>query len=198
MCVLNRSCGRRRDRSSDRTRTLGIPFAIRCSRIECLPKCAASCCTCCRVALCASATSASSPTGGEQNSFRSVSDCSSKSDQPAIGTNSPAALPTQSGTVRAAAEPCRLSSASPPRNSSFDPASSQPVHCMSPHPQHRISLLLRRAHWFCVSHLSVCSMVVRFRLSDAPPHDHSLCHPLLKPKADRNGKQWRIPSSRCI
>ena len=31
--------------------------------------------------------------------------------------------------------------------------------------------------------------LVRFRLSDAPPHAHSLCDPLLKPKrSDRNGK----------
>ena len=29
--------------------------------------------------------------------------------------------------------------------------------------------------------LSECSMVVRFRLSEAPPHAHSLCDPLLKP-----------------
>ena len=58
---------------------------------------------------------------------------------------------------------------------------------MNPHLQPRISLVLRRAHWFCVSHLSECSLVVRFRLSDAPPHAHSLCHPLLKPKrSDRN------------
>jgi len=47
----------------------------------------------------------------------------------------------------------------------------------------------RRAHWFCVSHLSECSMVVRFRLFDAPPHAHSLYHSLLKPKrADSDGK----------
>ena len=59
---------------------------------------------------------------------------------------------------------------------------------MNPHLQPRISLLLRRAHWFCVLRSSECSMVVRSRLSDAPPHDHSLCHPLLKPKhSDRNG-----------
>jgi hypothetical protein len=32
-------------------------------------------------------------------------------------------------------------------------------------------------------------MVVRFRLSDAPPHAHSFCDPLLKPnRSDRNGK----------
>ena len=60
---------------------------------------------------------------------------------------------------------------------------------MNPHLQPRISLVLRRAHWFCVSHLSECSMVVRFRLSDAPPHAHSLCDPLLKLKrSDRNRK----------
>jgi hypothetical protein len=60
---------------------------------------------------------------------------------------------------------------------------------MNPHPQPRISLLFRRAHWFCVSHPSERSMVVRFRLSHAPPHAPSLCGPLLKPKhPDRNGK----------
>ena len=32
-------------------------------------------------------------------------------------------------------------------------------------------------------------MVVRFRLSEAPPHAHSLYDPLLKPKrSDRNDK----------
>jgi len=53
---------------------------------------------------------------------------------------------------------------------------------MNPHLQPRISLLLRRAHWFCVSYSSECSMVVLSRLSDAQPHDHSLYDPLLKPK----------------
>ena len=38
--------------------------------------------------------------------------------------------------------------------------SSQPVRRLNPHFQPRISLVLRRAHWFCVSHLSECSMVV--------------------------------------
>jgi hypothetical protein len=46
-------------------------------------------------------------------------------------------------------------------------ASSQPMYCMNPHLQPRISLVLRRAHWFCVSQLSKCSMVLRFRFSDA-------------------------------
>jgi hypothetical protein len=32
-------------------------------------------------------------------------------------------------------------------------------------------------------------MVMRFNLSDAPLHDHSFCHPLLKSKrAHRSGK----------
>jgi len=53
---------------------------------------------------------------------------------------------------------------------------------MNPHLQHRISLVLRHARWFCVSHSSERSVVVRSRLFDAPPHDHSLCHQQLKPK----------------
>ena len=68
-------------------------------------------------------------------------------------------------------------------------ASSQPGHSMNPHPHPRISLLPRRAHCFCVSHLSERSMAVRFRLSHLPPHDPSLCDPLVKPECpDRNGK----------
>ena len=53
---------------------------------------------------------------------------------------------------------------------------------MNPHLQPRISLVLRRAHWFSVSHSSECSMVVHSRLSDVPPYDHSLCHQQLKRK----------------
>jgi hypothetical protein len=68
------------------------------------------------------------------------------------------------------------------------PASSQPVRRMNPNLQPRISLALRHAHWFCVSHSSECGTVVRSRLSDAPPHGYSLCDPLLKPKrSDSNG-----------
>jgi hypothetical protein len=67
-------------------------------------------------------------------------------------------------------------------------ASSQPVRRLNPHLQPRISLVLRRAHWFCVSHSSECSMVVRSRLSDATPDDHSLCDSLRKPnRSDSNG-----------
>lgn len=51
---------------------------------------------------------------------------------------------------------------------------------MNPHLQPRISLRLRRAHCFYVSHSSECSMLVRSRLSDVPTYDHSLCHQILK------------------
>ena len=61
-------------------------------------------------------------------------------------------------------------------------ASSEPRRRMNPHPQPRISLVLRRAHCFSVLRSSECNMVVRSRLSDAPPHDHSLCHQQLKPR----------------
>jgi hypothetical protein len=63
------------------------------------------------------------------------------------------------------------------------PTLSQPVRRMNPHLQPRISLVLRRAHWFCLSHLSECSMVVRFGLSEAPPHAHSLCDRYRNPSA---------------
>jgi len=53
---------------------------------------------------------------------------------------------------------------------------------MNPHLQPRISLVLRRAHWFSVSHSSECSMVVHSRLSDVPAYDDSLCHQQLKRK----------------
>jgi hypothetical protein len=59
---------------------------------------------------------------------------------------------------------------------------------MNRHPQPRIFLVLRRAYWFCVSHSSERSMVVYSRLSDAPPHDHSLCENPPQPKCtDSNG-----------
>ena len=53
---------------------------------------------------------------------------------------------------------------------------------MNPHLQPRISLVLRRAHWFFVSHSSERSLVVHSRLSDVPAYDHSLCHQQLKRK----------------
>ena len=46
----------------------------------------------------------------------------------------------------------------------------------------RISLVLRRAHWFYVSHSSECSMVLHSKLSDVPAYNHSLYHQQLKRK----------------
>jgi hypothetical protein len=56
------------------------------------------------------------------------------------------------------------------------------VRRLNPHIQPRISLLLRRAHCFYVSHSSECSVVVRSTLSDVSAYDHSLCHQQLKRK----------------
>src|SRR6266516_4434339 len=83
--------------------------------------CAASSCTCCRAASCASATSDFSLTDGERSFFHSVSDCSSNPISPQQApTRRPRSPLTHNGTVRSAEEPCMLSSASPPRNSSSD------------------------------------------------------------------------------
>ena len=113
-----------------------------------------------------------------------------QSDQPAAGTTSPPRCPfTRCGNVRFAAEPCKLSSASPPRNFSSD---LRLISAGAPHestsPASNLARASARTLVLCLA-LSECSMVVRFRLSDAPPHAHSLCDPLLKPKrSDRNGK----------
>ena len=87
-----------------------------------MSSCAASCSTCSHAASCASATSDFSLTAGERSFFHSVSDCSSHpiSQQQTPPRRPPSPL-THHGTVRSAAEPCRLSSASPPRNFSSDP-----------------------------------------------------------------------------
>jgi hypothetical protein len=69
---------------------------------------------------------------------------------------------------------------------------------MNPHLQPRTSLVLRRAHWFCVSHSSECSMVVRSRLSDAPPRDHPLRGPLLKPKRSASDGKLANDQARLI
>src|SRR6266481_933801 len=80
--------------------------------------CAASSCTCCRAGLCASATSAFSLTGGEQNFFRFVCGCSSHPISQQQTPPHPRCPFTRGGNVRFAAEPCVLSNASPPPNSS--------------------------------------------------------------------------------
>jgi len=69
---------------------------------------------------------------------------------------------------------------------------------MNPHLQPRISLVLPRAHWLCVSHLSQCRMLLRFRLSDAPPHAHSLCDLLVKPKRSDSNRKLAYDQDRLI
>jgi hypothetical protein len=60
-------------------------------------------------------------TGGEQNFFRFVCGCSSHPiSQPRAPPHRRCPF-TRCGDVRCAGEPCRSSSASPPRNFSFDP-----------------------------------------------------------------------------
>ena len=53
---------------------------------------------------------------------------------------------------------------------------------MNPHLQPRILLVLRRAHWFSVSHSPECCMVGRSRPPDLPAPYYSLCHQQLKRK----------------
>jgi hypothetical protein len=69
---------------------------------------------------------------------------------------------------------------------------------MNPHLQPRILLVLRRAHWFSVSHSSECCTVVRSRLSDVPPHDHSLCHQQLKRKHTGSKRHLANDNGRLI
>src|SRR5216684_3135608 len=151
--------------------------------------CAASSCTCCRAASCASATSASSPIGNGLRYCRSVFGCSSHPISQQQTPPRPRCPFTRCGNVRFARNHacCRapLRRPTPPPIS----ASSQPVRRMNPHLQPRISLVLRRAHWLCVSPSSECTTVVRSILSPVSILDHSLYHSLLKPKRpDSNGK----------
>src|SRR5208283_1431075 len=86
-----------------------------------MSSCAASSCTCCRAASCASATSASSPIGNGLRYSHSAFGCSS---HPISQQQAPPRRPrcpfTRCGNVRFAAEPCTLSSVSPPRSSFSD------------------------------------------------------------------------------
>jgi hypothetical protein len=69
---------------------------------------------------------------------------------------------------------------------------------MNPHPEPRIPLVLRRAHWLCVSHFSERSVVVRSRLSDVPAYDHSLCHQQLKRKLTDSESHLANDNNRLI
>jgi hypothetical protein len=69
---------------------------------------------------------------------------------------------------------------------------------MNPHVQPRFSLALRHAHSFSVSFSSDCTIVVRSRLSDAPPHDHSPCDHQLKPKRTDSNRNLASDQIRLI
>src|SRR5208282_4479666 len=86
-----------------------------------MSSCAVSCFTCCRGALCVFATSAFSPTGGERSFFHSVPDCSSHPIGQQQTPHHPRCPFVRCGNVRFAAESCKWSNASPPRNCSSDP-----------------------------------------------------------------------------
>jgi hypothetical protein len=72
------------------------------------------------------------------------------------------------------------------------------VRRLNSHLQHRISLLLRRAHWFYVSHSSERGVVVRSRLSDVPAYDYSLCHQQLKRKRTDSKSHFANDNDRLI
>jgi hypothetical protein len=69
---------------------------------------------------------------------------------------------------------------------------------MNPHLQARISLVLRHTRWFCVCYPSECCMVARSRLSEVPPHDHSLCHQQLKRKPTDSKRHLANNNDRLI
>jgi len=69
---------------------------------------------------------------------------------------------------------------------------------MNPHPQPRFSLALRHAHRFCVWYSSECTIVVRSRLPDALPHDHSVCDHQLKPKRTDGNRNLANDQNRLI
>ena len=154
-----------------------------------MSSCAVSCFTCCRAALCASATSDSSLTDGERSSFHSVFGCSS---HPISQQQAPPRRPrcpfTPYGNVRFAAEPCMLSSASPPRNS-FSDLRLIPVGAQheATSPASNLSRTPARTLVLCLGSPEG-NMVGRSRLSDAPSRDRSLGDHQLKPKCtDTNG-----------
>ena len=69
---------------------------------------------------------------------------------------------------------------------------------MNPQFRRRISLVLRHAHWFSVSHSSERSLVAHSRLSDVPAYDHSLCHQQLKRKRTDSKTHTANDSDRLI
>ena len=95
-----------------------------------MSSCDAFSCTCCRMALCASATSDFSLTDGERSFSHNVSACSSHPISQQQTPPRPRSPFTRCGNVRSAVEPCMLSSASPPPNSFSD---LRPISSSAPH-----------------------------------------------------------------
>ena len=82
--------------------------------------CAASCSTCCRRDLCASATSDSSPTATAPRYCHSASNCSAAHRKTQLRRHRrPQKRLIHSGTAQSAAEPCASSNGSPLHNSCF-------------------------------------------------------------------------------
>ena len=85
-----------------------------------MSSCAVSCFTSCRAALCAFATSDSSPTDAERNFFRLVSDCYAQTRLQPCRLHHPQPRNTPIGTVLSVAESCKLWNAFPQPHSFSD------------------------------------------------------------------------------
>ena len=179
--------------------------------------CAASSCTCYRAELCASATPAFSPTGGEQNFFRFVCGCFSHPIIQRLQLPRRRLYPfPRCGDVRFAAEPCKLSNASPPRNSSSD------LHLIAagaPHestsPASNLSCASARTLALCLAFLRTqCGGALQtlrragLRPFSLPPATATEAHRQREPPRKRlqpphretnpHCPAGRLPSSRCI
>ena len=140
-----------------------------------MSSCAVSCFTCCRAVLCVFATSDFLRTGGEQNFFRFVCGCSSHPISQQQTPHHPRCPFVRCGNVRFAAESCKWSNASPPRNCSSDP---RLISAGAPHESTTPTSNLARAS---ARTLVLCLALVRMQygaaiqtLRCAAPHPFSL------------------------
>jgi hypothetical protein len=143
-----------------------------------------------RAGLCASATSASSLTGGEQNFFRFVCGCFSHPIILRLQLPRWRRCPfPRCGDVRFAAEPCKLSNASPPHNSSSDLhliAAGAPLE--STFPASNLARASARTLVLCLAFVRMQYGGAIQTLSCASPRPFSL-RPAPEPnRPDRNGK----------
>jgi len=163
-----------------------------------MSSCAVSCFTCCRGALCVFATSAFSPTGGERSFFHSVPDCSSRPIGQQQTPHHPHCPFVRCGNVRFAAESCKWSNASPPRNCSSDP---RLISAGAPHESTSPASNLSRAS---ARTLVLCLALVRMQygaaiqtLRCAAAHQFSLRSP-TETEVHRQQRQFRKRSDRLI